>query len=65
MTVLKEKTPLKAGEILDGTFMSKKALVAFLEEQIAEAKKLRRPFLAAPEGDDDEGLRPDPLRPRR
>ncbi len=40
VTVLKEKTPLKAGEILDGTFMSKKALVAFLEEQIAEAKKL-------------------------
>ena len=39
VTVLKEKTPLKAGEVFDGTFMSKKALVAFLEEQIAEAKK--------------------------
>lgn len=37
--VLKEKTPLKAGEILDGTFLSKKALVAFLEEQIARAQK--------------------------
>ncbi|MEO7931880.1 MAG: NADP-dependent isocitrate dehydrogenase [Chthoniobacterales bacterium] len=36
--VLKEKTPLQAGEILDATVMSKKALVAFLEEQIAEAK---------------------------
>ena len=36
--VLKEKTPLKAGEILDGTFLSKKALVAFLSEQIAKAK---------------------------
>ncbi len=36
--VLKEKTPLKAGEILDGTFLSKKALVAFLEAQIAKAK---------------------------
>ncbi len=36
--VLKEKTPLKAGEILDATFMSKKALVAFLEKQIAAAK---------------------------
>ena len=36
--VLKEKTPLKAGEILDGTFLSKKALVAFLGEQIAKAK---------------------------
>jgi len=36
--VLKEKTPLKAGEILDSTVMSKKALVAFLAEQIAKAK---------------------------
>ncbi len=38
VTVLKDKTSLKAGEILDGTFLSKKALVAFLEEQIAAAK---------------------------
>ena len=36
--VLKEKTPLKAGEILDGTVLSKKALVAFLAEQITKAK---------------------------
>ncbi|MCW0217049.1 MAG: NADP-dependent isocitrate dehydrogenase [Prosthecobacter sp.] len=36
--VLKASTPLKAGEILDGTFISKKALVAFLEQQIAKAK---------------------------
>ncbi len=38
VTVLKDKTHLKAGEILDGTFMNKAALVAFLEEQIASAK---------------------------
>ena len=38
VTVLKEKTPLKAGEIFDGTFLSKKALVAFLEKEIARAK---------------------------
>ncbi|MBF0274557.1 MAG: NADP-dependent isocitrate dehydrogenase, partial [Nitrospinae bacterium] len=38
VTVLKESTPLEAGEIVDATFMSKKALVTFLEEQIAEAK---------------------------
>jgi isocitrate dehydrogenase len=38
VTVLKDKLPLKAGEILDGTFLSKKALVEFLEKQIAEAK---------------------------
>ena len=36
--VLKESTPLKAGEILDSTKLSKKALVAFIEEQIAKAK---------------------------
>ncbi len=37
--VLKEKTPLKAGEILDATFMSKKALGAFFAQQMAHAKK--------------------------
>ena len=37
--VLKDKTPLKAGEILDGTFMSKKALGAFYAQQINKAKK--------------------------
>ncbi len=36
--VLKDKTPLKAGEILDATRMSKKALVAFIEEQLQKAK---------------------------
>ncbi|MDB6135593.1 MAG: Monomeric isocitrate dehydrogenase [Verrucomicrobiales bacterium] len=36
--VLKASTPLQAGEILDATFMSKAALVAFLAEQIAQAK---------------------------
>ena len=36
--VLKDKTPLKAGEILDATRMSKKALVAFIETQLAKAK---------------------------
>ncbi|MFC5457792.1 NADP-dependent isocitrate dehydrogenase [Prosthecobacter fluviatilis] len=36
--VLKDKTPLKAGEILDATRMSKKALVAFIETQLEKAK---------------------------
>ena len=36
--VLKASTPLKAGEIIDGTVMSKKALVSFIEQQIAKAK---------------------------
>ncbi len=38
VTVLKEKVALQAGEIVDATFMSRKALVSFLEQQIADAK---------------------------
>ena len=37
--VLLPALKLQAGEVLDATFMSKKALVAFLGEQIAAAKK--------------------------
>jgi len=39
VTVLKAKTPLIAGEIIDASTMSRKALRAFYAEQIAEAKK--------------------------
>ena len=39
VTLLKESLPLQAGEVLDATYMSKKALVAFLAEQVADAKK--------------------------
>ncbi len=38
--VLKDGIKLQAGEVFDGTFMSKKALVAFYADQIAEAGKL-------------------------
>ncbi len=37
-TILKDSTPLQAGEIIDATFMSKAKLVAFFEEQIAASK---------------------------
>ncbi len=37
--VLKGAIPLKAGEVLDATFMSRKALTAFLAEQVAAAKE--------------------------
>ena len=37
-TILKESVPVLEGEIIDGTVMSKKALVAFFEAQIADAK---------------------------
>ncbi len=36
--VLKDGLALEAGEILDGTFMSRKALAAFIDAQIADAK---------------------------
>jgi len=38
-TVLKEKISLLAGEIIDATTLSKKALLSFLETEIADAKK--------------------------
>jgi len=38
-TVLKEKTALLEGEIIDATVMRKKALISFLEEQIKDAKE--------------------------
>ena len=38
ITTLKESLPLQAGEVLDGTFMSKQALVEFLREQVKDAK---------------------------
>jgi isocitrate dehydrogenase len=37
-TVLKPKVTLQAGEVIDATFMSKRALRQFLEEQIEDAK---------------------------
>jgi isocitrate dehydrogenase len=39
VTVLKDQLALKAGEVLDGTFMSRAALISFLEAQIEDAKK--------------------------
>jgi isocitrate dehydrogenase len=39
VTVLKPSVPVLAGEVVDGTFMSKSALVSFLRDQIADAKE--------------------------
>jgi isocitrate dehydrogenase len=39
VTVLKDKLGLKAGEILDGTVLRKRALVAFYEDKFAQAKR--------------------------
>ena len=66
VTVLKASVPVQAGEVVDGTFMSKRGPRSqFLAEQIADAQGAGRAVLAAPQGHDDEGLRPDHLRPRR
>ena len=37
-SILKDKVPLLEGEIIDATVMSKKALMGFLNEQVADAK---------------------------
>jgi isocitrate dehydrogenase len=39
-TVLKDKTAVKAGEIIDAAVLGKKALRSFIEAQIADAKRL-------------------------
>ncbi len=39
VTTLKDKLPLLQGEIIDATVMNKKALLKFLQEQIADAKE--------------------------
>src|SRR5277367_805627 len=39
VTVLKAKTPIETGEIIDAAVMSRKALRAFFAEQIEDAKK--------------------------
>ena len=39
VTVLKEKVPVLAGEVLDATVMSARALTTFLEKEIEDAKR--------------------------
>ncbi len=39
VTVLKDKLTLEAGEVLDTTYMSRKALLKFFEEQIEDARE--------------------------
>jgi isocitrate dehydrogenase len=38
VTVLKKGIALQDGEVIDGTFMSKAALISFLEEQVTDAR---------------------------
>jgi isocitrate dehydrogenase len=39
VTVLKARLPVLEGEVIDATFMSQRALCAFLEDQIVDAKR--------------------------
>lgn len=39
VTVLKDALPLKAGEVLDASFLSRRALVDFLSEQVEDARQ--------------------------
>ncbi len=40
VTVLKGRLPLEEGEVLDATFMSRTALVAFLREEVRDAREM-------------------------
>ncbi len=39
VTVLKDDVALEAGEVIDGTFMSRRSLVEFLEAQVEDARR--------------------------
>ena len=64
-TVLKDGLKVLAGEVVDGTFMDVAALRRFLDRADRPRQGRGRAVLGAPQGHDDEGLRPDHLRPRR
>ena len=65
VTVLKESVPVLAGEIVDATVMQVAHLHAFLANADRPGQGRGRAVLGPPQGHDDEGLRPDHLRPRR
>ena len=64
-TVLRESVPVLAGEVVDASVMRVAALREFLDGADRPGQGRGRALLGAPQGHDDEGLRPDHLRPRR
>ena len=62
--VLRPTVSLLEGEVIDSMFMSKKALCTFFEKEMEHAQEARPAVLAARQGDDDEGVAPDRVRPR-
>ena len=65
VTVLKDRIALKAGEVLDGTFMSRGALASFLEAQMEDAKQRGVLFSIHLKATMMKISDPDHLRPRR
>ena len=63
-TVLRESVPVLAGEVVDASVMRVAVLREFLDGAGRARQGRGRAVLGAPEGHDDEGLRPDHLRPR-
>jgi len=64
VTTLKDGITLLPGEIVDGAVMRAAALDQFLRGADQRRKGAGRALQRPPEGDDDEGLGPDPLRAR-
>ncbi len=64
-TVLKDGIKVKDNEIISSTVMKRDALRDFYETEMASRQVQQHAAVAAPQGHDDEGLRPDPVRPRR
>ena len=65
VTVLSADCPVLAGEVLDAAVMRRAALDAFLADAGRRGQGAGRAVLRAPQGDDDEGVRSDHLRPCR
>ena len=57
-TILKDELDLEAGTVVDTSFMSVRALRAFLREQLTEAKEMGVLFFAS-KSNHDEGIRSD------
>ena len=63
--VLKDGVAVEEGDVIAASVMSRRALQRVLREADRRRQGQGRAAVAAPEGDDDEGVRPDHVRPRR
>ena len=60
-TILKDDIPVQAGEVVDAMVMNCRALRAFYEAQLENAKNKGRVIFTPPQSHHDESIRPDPL----